>query len=64
MKNLTARRVRKYRRLIAKEACPAKWGIRHRWAFDGYFWHHCTDETTARAARGYAAKHAPRPGKE
>jgi hypothetical protein len=32
VKPLTARRVRRARRFIAKEACPAKWGIRHRWA--------------------------------
>lgn len=30
-KPLSARRVRRARRLIAKDACPAHWGIRHRW---------------------------------
>lgn len=42
VKPLTARRVRKARAVIARDACPARWGIRHRWAFDGYFWHRCT----------------------
>lgn len=32
MPTLTTRRVRRARRFIAKEACSAKWGIRHRWA--------------------------------
>jgi hypothetical protein len=38
---LTARRVRKARRLIASEACPQMLGIQHRYTFDGYFWHRC-----------------------
>jgi hypothetical protein len=29
---LTARRVRRARRYIAQDACPARWGIMHRWA--------------------------------
>ena len=40
---MNARKVRRARRLIAKEACPARWGIRHRWALDGYFWHRCVN---------------------
>lgn len=28
---MTARKVRRARRIIAKDACPAMWGIRHRW---------------------------------
>lgn len=43
MRTLTARRVRCARRFIAKEASPAKRGIRHRWAFDGCFWHRCVN---------------------
>lgn len=31
MRTLTSRRVRRARLFIAKQACPAKWGIRHRW---------------------------------
>lgn len=39
---LTARRVRRARKLIAREACAAAWGIRHRWiSLDGYFWQQC-----------------------
>jgi hypothetical protein len=38
---MTARKVRRARRKIAREGCPARWGIRHRWTFDGYFWHRC-----------------------
>ena len=30
-KPLTARRVRRARRIITKDACPGKWGIRHHW---------------------------------
>lgn len=44
MRTLTARRVRNARRRIQRHPhgpCPARWGIRHRWAFDGYFWHRC-----------------------
>lgn len=43
-RTLTARRVRRARRLIAKEACPARWGIRHRWTGPvGGIWYRCTN---------------------
>lgn len=41
-KPLTARRVRKARTIIAKDACPTRWGIRHRWAGPiGGIWYKC-----------------------
>lgn len=40
-RRLIGRRVARGRRLIARDACPARWGIRHRWVFDGFFWHRC-----------------------
>lgn len=41
-KPLTARRVRKARTIIAKDACPTRWGIRHRWTGPiGGIWYKC-----------------------
>lgn len=47
MRTLTTRRVRKARRLMQREPygpCSTdKPLVRHRWAFDGYFWHRCVN---------------------